>query len=59
MQADDLGAKWWCLSTPNAVDAYKKNGWKIIERLDTDLSKFGGEGIYSQAWMLRTPLVKS
>ncbi|KAH8594284.1 hypothetical protein B0O99DRAFT_514093 [Bisporella sp. PMI_857] len=53
--ADKLTAKWWCLSTPQAVKTYEKNGWKVVERHDTDLTKYGGEGLYSRAWMVRYP----
>ena len=57
--ADKAHAKIWLSSTPNAVGLYEKNGWDIKERYDTDLSKFGGEGLYSPAWMLRLPVERA
>ena len=53
--ADKSQAKIWLSSTPKSVSFYERTGWEIKERYDTDLSKFGGEGIYSPAWMLRLP----
>jgi GNAT superfamily N-acetyltransferase len=55
-KADELHAKLWVASTPQAIKAYEKSGFEIVERHDVDLSKYGGEGIYSRAWMLRLPM---
>ena len=54
-RADELQTKIWLSSTPQAVPAYEKNGWEIKERYEVDLGKYGGEGIYSRAWMVRVP----
>jgi len=58
-KADDRGAKLWVMGTPQAIRAYEKSGFKVFERHEVDLAKFGGKGIYSRAWMLRLPLEKS
>jgi predicted N-acetyltransferase YhbS len=52
-KADELGAKIWVTSTPQAISTYERSGWKVVQRHEVDLSKYGGEGIYSRAWMLR------
>jgi GNAT superfamily N-acetyltransferase len=54
-KADDLGAKLWLTSTPQALSIYERFGWKTVERYDIDLGNYGGEGIYTRAWMLREP----
>ncbi|TVY75976.1 hypothetical protein LSUE1_G007873 [Lachnellula suecica] len=54
-KADELNAKIWLSSTPQAVSAYEKNGWKVIETHDVMLENYGGEGVYRRAWMLREP----
>lgn len=54
-KADELKAKLWLSSTPQAVTTYEKNGWKVVQRYDVDLGKYRGFGIYSRAWMLRQP----
>jgi len=57
--ADRAHAKAWLTSTPKAIGLYEKYGWEIKERCDTDLSKFGGNEIYSPAWMLRLPVERA
>ena len=57
--ADKAHAKVWLSSTPKAVGMYEKNGWEIKERYATDLRKYGGEGTYSPAWMLRLPVKRA
>lgn len=55
-EADARQAKIWCTSTPQAVSAYERNGWRVVERHEVDLRKHGGEGIYDRAWMVRKPV---
>lgn len=31
---DELKAKIWLTSTPQAVDTYERSGWKVVERYD-------------------------
>jgi len=57
-KADERAAKLWVVGTPQAIRAYEKNGFKIVETHDVNLAKYGGEGIYSRAWMLRLPIEK-
>ncbi|TVY52976.1 hypothetical protein LCER1_G005961 [Lachnellula cervina] len=54
-KADETGARIWLSSTPQAVSTYERNGWKVVERYDVMLEKYGGQGVYSRAWMLREP----
>ncbi|CZR59730.1 uncharacterized protein PAC_09624 [Phialocephala subalpina] len=55
-KGDELGAKIWLTSTPQARVAYEKNGWKVVEKHEIDLGKYGGEGSYIRFWMLRSPV---
>jgi len=57
--ADRTHSKVWLTSTPKAVEFYEKNGCEIKENYDTDLSKFGGAGLYTRAWMLRLPIERA
>jgi len=43
------------MSTPHAIGTYAKNGWDTVNYQEVDLTKYGGEGIYKRAWMLRKP----
>lgn len=52
-KARELGARLWVTATPQAVSTYVRNGWVVKERCGIDLSGYGGEGIYSRAWMVR------
>ncbi|TVY40911.1 hypothetical protein LOCC1_G006358 [Lachnellula occidentalis] len=52
-KADEMKARIWIASTPQAVSTYERNGWKVVERYDVMLEKYGGRGVYSRAWMLR------
>lgn len=54
-KGDDTQAKIWVTSTPQAVSTYERNGWKVVERHEIMLEKYGGHGVYSRAWMLRDP----
>jgi GNAT superfamily N-acetyltransferase len=54
-KADALKARIWITGTPQAVSTYERNGWKVVERYDIALEEYGGQGIYSQDWMLREP----
>lgn len=54
-KADELKAKIWITSTPQAVRTYEKNGWKVVERHEVILENYGGHGVYGRAWMLREP----
>lgn len=54
-KADETRARIWLSSTPQAVSTYERNGWKVVERYDVMLEKYGGQGVYSRAWMLREP----
>jgi len=56
-KADELKARIWITSTPQAVSTYERNGWKVIERHEIALEKYGGQGVYNRAWMLREPTV--
>jgi GNAT superfamily N-acetyltransferase len=58
-KADELQAKTWITSTPQAVSTYQRNGWKVVDRHDVSLEKYGGKGIYSRSWMLREPLTSA
>jgi hypothetical protein len=53
-KADEAHAKLWVVSTPQAIKAYEKSGFKVVEVHEIDLSKYGGKGIYRRAWMLRS-----
>ncbi|KAH7361013.1 hypothetical protein BKA65DRAFT_390619 [Rhexocercosporidium sp. MPI-PUGE-AT-0058] len=53
--ADARRARFWCTSTPQAVGTYEKNGWRILETHDVDLGNYGGDGVYTRAWMVREP----
>lgn len=55
-KGDELGTKIWITSTPQARPVYEKNGWKVIEKHEIDLGKYGGEGLYVRFWMLRSPV---
>ncbi|KAL2074976.1 hypothetical protein VTL71DRAFT_8756 [Oculimacula yallundae] len=46
-EADARNSRFWCTSTHQAVSTYVKNGWKVVEKHDVDLSKYGGDGIYT------------
>ncbi|KAG4437286.1 hypothetical protein IFR05_007224 [Cadophora sp. M221] len=54
-EADARKARFWCTSTPQAVSAYEKIGWGVVETHRVDLGKYGGDGIYTRAWMVREP----
>jgi GNAT superfamily N-acetyltransferase len=54
-QADEAGAKMWCMSTPQAIRTYEKNGWEVVDWQEVDLGRYGGGGIYRRAWMVRLP----
>jgi hypothetical protein len=54
-----LQAKTWISSTPQAVSIYQRNGWKVVDKHEVALEKYGGEGLYSRAWMLREPLTSA
>ncbi|KAF8862419.1 acyl-CoA N-acyltransferase [Acephala macrosclerotiorum] len=54
-KGDELCAKIWITSTPQARPVYEKNGWKVVEKHEIDLGKYGGEGSYVRFWMLRSP----
>lgn len=54
-KADELGAKMWVVSTPYARPVYEKHGWKLVEVCEVGLERFGGEGTYERAWMVREP----
>lgn len=56
-EADRRKAKFWCTSTPQAVRAYEKSGWKVVETHDVDLRQYGGKGIYTRSWMVREPKI--
>ena len=56
-KADELRARVWITSTPQAVSTYERNGWEVVDRHEMALEKYGGQGIYSRAWMLREPIV--
>lgn len=58
-KADELGAKLWVTSTPDAFRTYAKAGWGVREIHEVDLRKYGGEGIYVRRWMLREPKVSA
>jgi len=58
-KADAENIKLWCTSTPQAVKTYEKSGWKVIDLQDIELGKYGGEGTYQRAWMLRLPETKA
>lgn len=55
-KADELGAKIWLTATPQATPVYEENGWKIVDRYEINLTKYGGDGLYVRSWMLRKPL---
>ena len=52
-KADEMKARIWVASTPQAVSTYERNGWRVVERYDVMLEKYGGQGVYSRAWMVR------
>ncbi|TVY31707.1 hypothetical protein LSUB1_G008500, partial [Lachnellula subtilissima] len=52
-KADEMKARIWLASTPQAVSTYERNGWRVVERYDVMLEKYGGHGVYSRAWMVR------
>lgn len=54
-KAEEMGAKIWLSSTAYAVVVYEKKGWKVVERREVELGKYGGEGVYSRPWMVRKP----
>jgi len=54
-KGDELHKKIWLTSTPQARIVYEKNGWKVVDTYEVDLAKYGGEGPYVRAWMLRSP----
>lgn len=54
-RAEGVQAKIWLTSTPQAVPTYLKNGWEVKEIQPIDLGKYGGNGIYNRACMLRLP----
>ncbi|KAL5326441.1 hypothetical protein ACEPPN_004126 [Leptodophora sp. 'Broadleaf-Isolate-01'] len=54
-EADARKARFWCTSTPQAVSTYEKNGWRVVETHEVDLGKYGGNSIYTRAWMVREP----
>lgn len=43
------------MSTPQAVKVYEKNGFNVVDTVDIDLTKYGGEGVYRRSWMARLP----
>ncbi|KUJ11994.1 uncharacterized protein LY89DRAFT_688477 [Mollisia scopiformis] len=55
-KGDEVQGKIWLTSTPQARVAYEKNGWKVVESHEIDLSKYGGEGSYVRFWMLKSPV---
>jgi GNAT superfamily N-acetyltransferase len=43
-RAEEVRAKIWLTSTPQAMPTYQKNGWEVKEIHTIDLEKYGGKG---------------
>ena len=54
-KAEEVRAKIWLTSTPQAITTYQRNGWEVKEIQSIDLENYGGKGIYNRVWMLRLP----
>jgi GNAT superfamily N-acetyltransferase len=54
-KAEEVQAKIWLTSTPQAMPTYQRNGWEVKQIQKIDLVKHGGKGTYNRAWMLRLP----
>ena len=51
--ADRLGLPCWLQATPQGHGLYRKYGFVDVGKMDIDMSKYGGEGIYRYMCMLR------
>lgn len=55
-QADAAGVKTFVMATPAGLALYEKNGFVIVGNVLQDISKWGGEGLYSSTFLIREPL---
>jgi GNAT superfamily N-acetyltransferase len=54
-KADARNARIYLEATMEGVPAYLKHGWKIVEEIQLDYTKRGGEGSQMFALMIREP----
>jgi GNAT superfamily N-acetyltransferase len=53
--ADRDGKKAYIEATVAGYPVYERLGWKVVDLVEIDLSKWGGKGIGSNRIMLRAP----
>lgn len=53
--ADANNARAYVEASPYGLPVYKKRGWKEIDRVIMDMSKYGGQGLAAEVLMMREP----
>ena len=55
-KADELGLPAYLEASPKGYRVYQHYGFKDLEVIDFDLTKYGGSGVYREPLMIREPV---
>ena len=56
--ADGAGIPCYVEASPAGYGLYQKMGFEEVDTLDTDMSRWGGEGVYHNVCMFRPTKVR-
>lgn len=52
---DRDGARTYIEASPNGLQLYQRHGWKLIDEIQMDMTRYGGNDVASEKLLIRAP----